>query len=97
LFERFITWPIDKKKAMRTLTLLLIILLAATACGNRDQEIDLDPNTAEETLAGVQSQQQTVIPTLIPTAILATPETLDRDFNDTTDTRERRDDLVDVW
>ena len=82
--------------------LLLVILLLGACQGGGPQAVS--PESAQIQLTGGEATPEVTsdvteeagpTPTFRPTAVLATPETLDRSLDDTAETQERRDRLVD--
>lgn len=68
--------------------LCVLLLVACT------EKKEVSEESAQASLNQVRLEQETVTPTYIPTAILATPTTLDREFEDSEAMQERRESLV---
>lgn len=70
--------------------LLLAILLAACS----SEETNLDADSMEGTASAFRTQEEGPTATYIPTAVISTPEDLDRELEDTSASQRAREELV---
>lgn len=73
-----------------------MLLLCLGACSSEGSP-GISTEAANDALAEARFQRQTTTPTIIPTAVIPTPELLDREFDDTDEMQQARETLVERW